>query len=92
MSLVRELLEEVSRIEAAIEAFAPICGVEDIPDIDAVAAMAGLLLLSPIILLLSGLVRIKLGPPVFFGQLRPEPDIGPRGPTAIGVFLSPQNH
>ena len=37
----------------------------------AVAAMAGLLLLSPIILLLSGLVRIKLGPPVFFGQLRP---------------------
>jgi len=38
---------------------------------DILGAMAGLLLLSPVIVLLSLLVRIKLGSPVLFRQTRP---------------------
>ena len=38
---------------------------------DIVLAIFGLLVLSPVILLLSILVRVKLGRPVFFTQLRP---------------------
>jgi lipopolysaccharide/colanic/teichoic acid biosynthesis glycosyltransferase len=38
---------------------------------DIVAAGAGLLLLSPMFLILAGLIRIKLGRPVFFHQTRP---------------------
>jgi lipopolysaccharide/colanic/teichoic acid biosynthesis glycosyltransferase len=38
---------------------------------DILGAMAGLLLLAPVIILLSLLVRIKLGSPVLFRQTRP---------------------
>jgi len=38
---------------------------------DILGAMAGLLLLAPVIVLLSLLVRIKLGSPVLFRQTRP---------------------
>ncbi len=39
--------------------------------LDFLAASLGLLLLSPVMLLLSFLIRQKLGPPVLFRQLRP---------------------
>lgn len=39
--------------------------------IDLVIAASGLLCLSPVILLLIGLIRVKLGPQVFFTQVRP---------------------
>lgn len=39
--------------------------------LDTAAAVAGLLLSSPLLLVLMGWIRIRLGSPVFFGQLRP---------------------
>lgn len=41
------------------------------PFFDFVITVCGLLLLSPVILLLMLLVRIKLGTPIFFTQIRP---------------------
>lgn len=39
--------------------------------VDLLGAGAGLLLLSPLLFIVAGLIRIKLGRPVFFHQLRP---------------------
>ena len=41
---------------------------------DATAALAGLILLSPLLLLLAACIRTKLGSPVLFGQIRPGKD------------------
>jgi len=38
---------------------------------DGLASLLALAVLSPLVLLIAGLVRIKLGSPVFFAQLRP---------------------
>ena len=41
---------------------------------DATVALAGLILLSPLLLLLAACIRIKLGSPVLFSQIRPGKD------------------
>jgi lipopolysaccharide/colanic/teichoic acid biosynthesis glycosyltransferase len=44
---------------------------------DATVSLAGLILLSPLLLLLAACIRIKLGSPVLFSQIRPGKDAKP---------------